>query len=300
MRFEFAGAGMTGDLARIRDQARELWVRRSAWASRAAMPRGWLIYACAWPLPFAGMWHLARGSVAGFLAAVTSLAMLVLAARWIRRAAIDGQLAPSRRFTRRATPLRGFLAIGLVGVATALSAVFAAGNAALVGLLQGAIASAGSYLVYRGVTAPEKTRPGAVPAGDRRLEAALAAAEERVIAIERAAFATRSAELAERLRRIAAEARSILDLVAGRPGSLGQMRRFFNVHLDGAQQVAARYARTHRWSAGAELEASYRQLLVRIEASFVAQRRRLVAADTADLDVLIEVLRQQLREEGFA
>jgi hypothetical protein len=297
---DILGAAMAGDVAAMRRQAGMLWARGARWASNAAVPRGWFIYLLSWPLVIAGMLHLAGGSLGGFLSAGIGFVLLVAAARFIRRAAVDLKLAPTRRFTRTTRLPLGMLAVGFVGIGTALAAIFAAGNGVIAGGIQGLIAAAGCYLLYGQVVKPTTPRPAVARTDGRRLDKTLAAAEERIIAIERAAIETENVELGARLRRITGEARTILDLVAKRPAALGQMRRFFNVHLDGAHRIAVRYARTHRWSANGELESNYRHLLIQIEASFVAQRRRLVNAEGADLDVLIEVLRKQLREEGFA
>jgi hypothetical protein len=80
---------------------------------------------------------------------------------------------------------------------------------------------------------------------------------------------------------------------------LRRARRFLTVFLEGAEQVSDGYARTHRYSDSAELEQSFRTVLITIEDQFKSQRARLRQADVLDLDVQIEVLKKQLAQEGF-
>ena len=108
------------------------------------------------------------------------------------------------------------------------------------------------------------------------------------------------AELEQRLQRIAGQGRAVLDLLAQRPPDLFRARRFFNLHLDGAERVAVQYAKTHRLVRSRVLEANFRNVLTQIEAAFQRQHQRLLQHEAMDLDIQIEVLRKQLKHEGIA
>ena len=106
-------------------------------------------------------------------------------------------------------------------------------------------------------------------------------------------------ELEQRLQRIAARGREILDQIAARPDERFRARKFLNVYLEGAERVASRYTRGHPLARGGELERNFRSVLVEIETAFEQQLKRQTAQEAFDLDVQIEVLRKQLVREGI-
>ncbi|MFY9973713.1 MAG: 5-bromo-4-chloroindolyl phosphate hydrolysis family protein, partial [Chromatiaceae bacterium] len=127
----------------------------------------------------------------------------------------------------------------------------------------------------------------------------LAEAEGRLITIERASTAIGNPELSQRLARIAAQGRGMLEQIAERPSDLRRARRFLTVFLEGAEQVSDGYVRTHHHADSPELEQNFRNVLVSIEDQLIRQRERLRQRDVLDLDVQIEVLKKQLEQEGI-
>jgi hypothetical protein len=134
---------------------------------------------------------------------------------------------------------------------------------------------------------------------DTALRETLAQAEMRILAIEKAALRIGNPELGQRLQRIAGQGRAVLEQIVTRPEERFRARKFLNVYLEGAERVASRYAKTHRLVRGRQLEQNFRNVLVQIETVFGRQLNRLSERDLFDLDVQIEVLRQQLEREGI-
>jgi 5-bromo-4-chloroindolyl phosphate hydrolysis protein len=128
---------------------------------------------------------------------------------------------------------------------------------------------------------------------------ALAEAEERLLNIEQAAGRIGNPELRRRLGRIADQGREILGRIEQRPRDLRRARKFLTVYLEGAERVTRGYAATHRAADYAELEQSFRNVLITIEDVFAEQQKRLLETDLMDLDVQIEVLEKQLKREGI-
>ena len=142
--------------------------------------------------------------------------------------------------------------------------------------------------------------PGGTPGLTDEQRAALADARHQIIDIELANADIRNTEFSARLDRIVASARGTLDLLTHRPEVLGRARKFLEVYLTGARQVIEKYADTHRFAQSDELETRFQRLLETIEASFEEQRRALLEDDVLELDIAIEVLQQQLQQEGIA
>lgn len=186
-----------------------------------------------------------------------------------------------------------------LGFGTAVAAIGGAGHGVPVGIAFGALAVLGYHLVYG--LEPLNAGPR-IPAGDKEARAVaevLAEAEGRLINLERAATAIGNTELRQRLARIAAQGRGMLEQIAERPSDLRRARRFLTVFLEGTEQVSDGYVRAHHHVETGELEQNFRNVLVSIEDEFIRQRERLRQADVLDLDVQIEVLKKQLEQEGI-
>ena len=270
-----------------------------AWRRTRLGLRGALLYLLAVPLAFAAIISLAQGEFSPALAAGSAFGLITTAGYLNRRGMLEELVASERRFTRSWYLPYKYFAVLLLTAGTSVAAYGAVGQGLLVSLSFGLLASAGFHLSYQlprpqtVFTLPKRT------AFDNPLHKALAQAEQRILAIEKAALHIPNQELEQRLQRIAHLGRAILDLILARPNERFRARKFLNVYLQGAEQVATRYARTHRLARGRELEQNFRNVLVEIESVFEQQLTQLAEHDIFDLDVQIEVLRQRLKREGI-
>ena len=292
------------DLQAAMARAREL-AREAAAASRIESPkttrppRIWPLWVLSAPLLIGAVNALATGHLAGFLGDALGWALIAGSAVLTRQGVADQGAGRERRFSRGwRLPLKN-LAGAALGLGTAVAAIGGAGHGIPVGIAFGALAVLGYHLIY----GLEPLRVGGrLAAGDKEARAvgdALAEAEVRLINIERAAAAIGNLELKQRLTRIVGQGRGMLEQIAERPSDLRRARRFLTVFLEGTEQVSDGYVRTHHHAESAELEQSFRNVLVSIEDQFIRQRERLRQADVLDLDVQIEVLKKQLEQEGI-
>ncbi len=278
--------------------------QRPAAASIRPRPvRALLLWLFSAPLLLAALSALAAGRLNGFIGDATAWLLVAFAAVLTRRASVASTaVEQQRRFSqvgrRWQLPLRNLAAASLAA-GTCVAAVYGVGHLLGVGLGFAAVAVLGYHLVY-GLEPLRVGTPLSVQDKESRaVIEALADAEDRLITIERAADAIGNRELSERLARIADLGRGILAQIAERPSDLRRARRFLTVFLEGAEQVSDGYARTHRHADSAELEQSFRTVLITIEDQLQRQRERLREADVLDLDVQIEVLKKQLEQEGI-
>ena len=271
----------------------------SAWRRSRLGLRGALLYVLATPLALASLVSLASGQLAAALSAGTAFGLIVVGGLLNRRGLLEELVAPDRRFTRSWGLPYKYLAALAVAAGTAFAAFGAVGQDAWVSTAFGVLSVAGFHLAYR------LPRPKAVfcaprtAVRDKTLQRALAEAELRILAIEKAAMRIGNRELEQRLHRIAGQGRAVLEQVVARPEERFRARKFLNVYLGGAERVASRYAQTHRLARGQELEQNFRNVLTEIETVFGRQLNRLAEHDVFDLDVQIEVLRKQLEREGI-
>jgi len=279
---------------------REVGQRFAAWRRRRLGLRGVLLYLLPLPLPMASLIGLASGDAGAALSAIAAFAALIGGAYLNRRALREQLIAPERRFTRPATMPYGYLAAALVAAGTAMAAGGVVGHDTLASGLFALLAAIGFHLRYPLPPPRSLLASRAAVPGDTRVRSALETAERRLLAMELAAEGVGNLELEQRLRRIAAQGRGILEVIAARPAELSRARKFLNVYLEGAERVASRYVQTHRLSRSRALESRFRNVLAEIEAVFERQRTVLLVHDVDDLDVQIEVLRKQLEREGLA
>ncbi len=268
---------------------------------RKVLWKGMLLYILPIPLLPAAIGALMGGDIVQALALAAGFALAMLAAGLIRkgiRLEREGQL---RRFKRRAstTPYRMLgsfaLAIGMFLVAwLGISHSYGIFDS----LLYGLAVVLGSYLYYGFDPARNDPKVATVGITTEELIELLEEADGRIDAIETAGKDIRNAEFRQRLRRIATEARVILDTIEEDPTDARRARKFLKVYLDGAQQVTEGYARAHKNDDNPELEDNFRRVLTTIETVIGEQQAKLRENNVSDLDVTIEVLQMQLEKEG--
>jgi 5-bromo-4-chloroindolyl phosphate hydrolysis protein len=242
---------------------------------------------------------LASGKLGAVLANASAFAVFVLGALLTRRGILAGHDDQALRYGRRSRLSLKNLGAGLIAGATGIAAYFAAGHGLPISIAFGAVALLAFHLLY-GLD-PLRTARIAIGGDgkDERVRKALADAEQRILGIERSARAIGNPELRQRLRRIAGQGRAILELIERRPRDLRRARKFLTVYLEGAQKVSAGYAQTHKLADSRELEQNFRTVLATIEDVFTEQQESLLETDVLDLDVQIEVLTKQLKNEGI-
>ena len=275
-------------------------------AKQPVLFRGWLLYLLAFPLIPATLFALQDGHQVIAIARAAGGALAFGAATLIRKGIRLDNEAIRRKLRRRASTVR-YRAVGAVMLAAGMFIVALFGQHASYGLVGSALFALavllGCYLCYDfdgiGRKDPEIAAVGITT---EELVELLDEAEGRIVAIENASRDIGNTEFRDRLRRIAAEARGILETIERDPVDARRARKFLKVYLDGARQVSEGYARTHRFGApgggDTELEDNFRRVLGTIETVIAEQQDKLRENNVTELDVQIEVLQMQLEKEG--
>lgn len=299
MRSESTALFSTDDIELARQSVSRARGKFLAWRRRRLGLRGALLYVFAAPLLLAAPTALMFGNLAVALASITGFGMVAIAANLNRRGMLEKLLAPERRYTQGKRWPFQHLAMALLFAAVFTIAYIAIGHGPLFSATYGVLATLGFYFAYQPGPLPLWRAPSAVQIDDPALRRALQQAERRLLAIETAALNIGNAELEQRLRRIVDQGRTVLSMLAEQPSSLFRARQFLHVHLDGAERVAMRYAKTHRLARSGPLEASFRTVLEQIEQAIERQRQKLLQREAFDLDVQIAALNKQLQRQGI-
>lgn len=187
---------------------------------------------------------------------------------------------------------------GVIGLATVVTALFAAGHGLPTALAFGVLATLGYFLLYGDAPGGAAVRRRIPQGAGDEAAALLREAWGRLDGIEAASRRIASGEFRQRLGHIVGGAERILKLVAEDPRDLRRARKFLTVYLQGAHRITEDYARTHASGAPAELEQNFRTLLVEMQNTCEDQYTKLLQHDSSDLEVQIEVLSARLRREG--
>lgn len=266
---------------------------------RRPRAKGTLLFLLPIPLFIGALLGLGAGRLDVVLADGGIFALFMAAADLTRRGLQAEHAQQILRFTRlQRVPLKTIGGL-LTGLATGLASFLSLDHGVGLSMAYSAVAMLGFHLVYG---FESLSHPRAFATHDeraRKVAAALAEAEHKLIELDRAATRIANPELKLRLKRIGAQGRSILNHIADRPTDLFRARKFLSVYLDGVKQVTDGYARTHRLADSRDLEQNFRNVLVTVEQVFEEQHRKLLSTDVLDLDIQIEVLKKQLEREGI-
>lgn len=103
--------------------------------------------------------------------------------------------------------------------------------------------------------------------------------------------------LADKVTRLAGEARGILNEIGRDPGDFRRSRAFLSVHLNGLAEATRKYADATEKGVTGRRE-DFVDLLTEMETSIARRRRALLTDDAVELDVEIDVLRDRLKREN--
>jgi 5-bromo-4-chloroindolyl phosphate hydrolysis protein len=262
--------------------------------------KGLLLFLMPLPVLIAAVISLLKGQFFNTLLTGSLFAAFMLAAMIARHGFKLESRFKQKKFAKApGMPFKSLAAV-ILAITTALTAFLLADYKLFSSILIGFVALIGYYLAY-GVD-PREDKTGNVSLGPRADEvfAALEAAEAKIEAIETARKNIHNIEFKQHLSRIISKARGILATIEDDPGDLQRARKFLKVYLDGTQRVTQSYVKTNKNDATTDaLDESFRRVLKSIEETFDIQQQKLKENDQFDLDVQIEVLQTQLKQEGM-
>ncbi len=242
---------------------------------------------------------LSSGQTISFLATTISFLTMLAGAWTVRKGLFYEAEAAAKKWNRSTRVPWKVTGSILVAVSTSVASLFVVGQPLIIAVGTGIGALAGCLLCY-GLD-PQYSNPEAVSSlgvtTDEVIEA-LEEADAKITNIEHAADQIREHELKDRLRRITAKARDIVDVVEDDPRDLRRARKFLKVYLEGTEKVTQGYVKMHPNKQDAKLDDNFRNVLKTIENVFDEQHDKLLENDVLDLDIQIEVLQAQLKHEG--
>lgn len=260
---------------------------------------GLLMFVLPFPVLIAALVALARGKLLLLIGDVLGYSLFLTGALLLRRGLLVENNQQRCQAAQIRLPLKT-IGIILISLATGVTAWLGAHYNLAISIAFSMAALLGCYMSY-GFSSQTAARRFTDHEGidiTEQVIQALAQAERSISVIEDASCDICNTELNTRLKRIAKLARDILQLLEQDPRDLRRARKFLHVYLDGAEKVVEGYAKTHTKMDAPTLDDNFRRVLITIEEVFAEQHKKLLEKDMNDLDIQIEVLTTQLKQEG--
>lgn len=228
---------------------------------------------------------------------LAALAILLLAAWLTREGILAHEAYEARKIARRPAVPRKILASLLTGLG--LGCAGFAANGGLAEPLIYAILGAGLHSFAFGLDPlRDKGMEGVDSFQTDRVARVVDQAESYLKAMTDAMKRAGDRTAEARLERFQATVRDMLRTVENDPRDLTAARKYLGVYLMGARDATVKFADLHARAPNPAARDKYLSLLTDLEQNFTAKTRALMADNTTDLDIEIEVLRDRLEREG--
>lgn len=260
--------------------------------------RGLLLYLLPIPLIPAVILSFIYGDLARIIINISGCALYLLAASLLRKGISAEKEYQSKKITQAPKwPLKTFAAL-IVALTTAGIAFMGAGNSFFVSLAFGLGAFAGMVLLYGLDPRQEKMFTGSHGYTASEISETIDEAMSQIEGIEQANKQITQRKYNQRIRVICQQAKDIVNMLEEEPGDIRRARKFLNIYLDGALKVTEGFADMQSKHQSEQLSENFEHVLLTIESVFAEQKQKLLDDDILDLDVQIEVLAAQLKNEG--
>ena len=182
----------------------------------------------------------------------------------------------------------------LLGIATLYSA-FIAGALPLLESLFLALLSIVGYWLYYGFDPREDKLENLGDISAEMVIKTLREADRKIEAIEKDRDRIRDRVLREKIDLALDQAKTILDTIAEDPKDIRSARKFLIVYIDGVAKVTNSYAAMDEEEISPQTRERLLQLMEEVEVRFRKELKRLKANNEFDLDVHIDVLKEQIK-----
>ncbi|NOQ65008.1 MAG: 5-bromo-4-chloroindolyl phosphate hydrolase [Methyloprofundus sp.] len=261
--------------------------------------RGLLLYFLPLALIPASILSFIYGDFLRIMTNIGGCMAYLLAAKLLREGIAAEHLYQDKKVTEAPKwPLKT-LAASLIGLSTAMIALVGAGHSLIVSLIFGLGAFTGMVLFYGLDPRHEKMVAGTHGYSVEEITATISQAEQKIAGIELANKQIQNRLFNQRITTICLHARDIMKMLEDDPKEIRKARKFLNTYLDGCLKVTQGYADMQTKHQSEQLATRFDKILQTIESVFIEQKQKLLEDDLLDLDVQIEVLSIQLKNEGI-
>ncbi|MEA3491930.1 MAG: 5-bromo-4-chloroindolyl phosphate hydrolysis family protein [Campylobacterota bacterium] len=182
----------------------------------------------------------------------------------------------------------------LLGVATLYTAYIAGGKPLSYSLFWAALSIAGYWLYYGFDPRKDKIEDFGDISAELVVET-FQEAQEKIDSIERDSQKIQDTLLSDKINLALDRAKAILDTIAEDPKDIRVARKFLIVYIDGVAKVTSSYTALEEEEIDPDTRERLLSLMDDVEVRFGKEMQRLKANNEFDLDVHIDVLKEQIK-----
>jgi len=261
--------------------------------------KGVLLYILALPLILGLFFALIAGKTTAILTLAIATALYLLGAT-IARKGFLAEREYNKSILAKAPKLKYKTVSAIVlALATFYTSLFAAHNSLILSIVLGVFFIIGFYLYY-----------GFDPVEDKVGELGIGVTAEEVIEIT--GRAKKSVDHLKKIRQrvkdpevemmidsVVKETEDVINAIEKDPNDLSKARKFFNVYLYRTEQISKEYLKNlENENIDETLRKNFKELLQSVTKTIHEQKARLDEDDVTRLDIQIEALNKQLKNEG--
>ena len=187
----------------------------------------------------------------------------------------------------------------IITIATFFTSYFATANGLFLSILLGLVSFVGFYLYYGLDPRDDKVGELNIGVSAEDVIDITSKARGKITNIKKFQHTISDTGINTKLDSIVKETQNIITAVEENPNDLSRARKFFNVYLHRTERITAEYASNVKSkNIDSKMRANYLHLLETVEDTIHQQKERLNEDDITRLDVQIEALTKQLKNEG--
>ncbi len=261
--------------------------------------KGILLYLLPLPILWTLFFALLNGDFTGIIVNGIAYAMFLLGASIARRGFVIEREYKNSILAKAPKIKYKSIASIVVTIATFFTSYFATANGLFLSILLGLVAFVGFYLYYGLDPRVDKVGELDIGVSAEDVIEITEKAKERISNIKKLQHAISDLEVNTKLDAIIKETQNVIRSVEKNPNDLSRARKFFNVYLHRTEKITGEYAsNVKNNNIDAKMKANYLHLLETVEETIEQQKERLNEDDITRLDVQIEALTKQLKNEG--
>lgn len=261
--------------------------------------KGVLLYLLTLPLILALFFALLGGATGAIIPLAVSTALYLLGATIARRGFLMEREYRNTPLAKAPRQKYKTVSALILTFATFYTSLFAAGNGLILSILLALFFLIGFYLYY-----------GFDPTEDKVGELGIGVTAEEVIEITGRARKSvaqlrniqkrvKDPEVQSMIERVVSETEDVIEAIEKDPNDLSKARKFFNVYLYRTEQISAEYLKNlEHDNIDPTLRENFKKLLKSVTETIHQQKARLDEEDITRLDIQIEALNKQLKNEG--
>jgi 5-bromo-4-chloroindolyl phosphate hydrolysis protein len=261
--------------------------------------KGILLYLLPLPILWTLFFALLNGEFRLIIVNGIAYALFLLGASFARRGFVIEKEYKNSILAKAPKIKYKSIASVIISVATFFTSYFATANGLFLSILLGLVAFVGFYLYY-GLD-PRVDKVGELNIGVRAEDVIeiTSKAKQRIKTIKKLSNEIADSEVETHLGTIINETEGIIKSIEENPNDLSRARKFFNVYLHRTEAITDEYAQNLKnKNIDTKMRKNYIHLLETVKETIIKQKERLNEDDITRLDVQIEALTKQIKNEG--